>query len=106
MDPCILYSSLTRQVTKEHHNPTTGAVKCAAGSTAAATCGHFSPDPPPPPAGCGGGSLSSTVPFSKHMPPVDPTWPSNYAQELKLLYEYVDSWRGPSPSALTECVKQ
>jgi len=103
LDPCMLYSSLTRQVTREKI-PTTGAVKCASGSKDAATCGHFAlaPPAPPPPApccgaacghGCGGGSLSSTVPYAKHLPPVDPTWPSNYAQELRLLHEYNNDLR-------------
>ena len=50
-NPCMLYSTLTRAITKEGRIPTVGAVKCAAGSTVAATCGHFlpSPSPPPPP---------------------------------------------------------
>ena len=104
VDQCMMYSTLIRRVTKEKV-PTTSAVKCSAGSKDAANCAHFSPGPPvpaPPPAlccgaecggGCGGGSLSSTVPYAKHMPPVDPTWPSNYAQELRLLYEYNNDMR-------------
>jgi hypothetical protein len=34
------------------------------------------------------GSLSSTVPFAKHVPPVDPTWPSAYPQLVRLLHTY------------------
>jgi hypothetical protein len=104
VDPCMLYSKLLTRTRQSAH--TSGAVKCVAGSTVAATCGHFSPSPgppaPPSPSpccgaacgnGCGGGSLSSTVPFAKHPPPVDPTWPSNYAQELRLLHVYNNDLR-------------
>eukprot|EP01047_Picozoa_sp_COSAG01_P034527 COSAG01_NODE_2598_length_7399_cov_4.972740_2_plen_1464_part_00 len=38
--------------------------------------------------GCGPGSLSPTCPYTKHDPPYDPTWVSNYAQEVALLHKY------------------
>ena len=38
--------------------------------------------------GCAPGSLSSTCPYAKHDPPYDPTWVSNYAQEVALLHKY------------------
>ena len=34
------------------------------------------------------GGLSSTVPFAKHAPPVDPSWPTAYLQIAMLLYQY------------------
>jgi hypothetical protein len=34
------------------------------------------------------GGLSSTVPYAKHQPPVDPTWPTAYPQLLHLLHQY------------------
>ena len=44
---CVLYRSL--EATKATAPSTTGFVKCAAGSTDAATCGCFAPAPPAPP---------------------------------------------------------
>ena len=43
--------------------------------------------------GCPGGgndhgALSSTIPFAKHVPPVDPSWPTSYCQIAMLLYRY------------------
>jgi hypothetical protein len=34
------------------------------------------------------GAVSSTVPFAKHVPPVDPTWPTSYAQITWLMYTH------------------
>ena len=34
------------------------------------------------------GALSSTIPFAKHVPPVDPSWPTAYLQIGMLLYRY------------------
>lgn len=54
-NPCELYTSIT-----PHENPSTGtvgAVKCAAGGTNPATCGHFDPTPVPGPPGPPGPSL-------------------------------------------------
>lgn len=34
------------------------------------------------------GALSSTIPYGKHTPPVDPSWPTSYCQETMLLYKY------------------
>ena len=34
------------------------------------------------------GALSSTVPFAKHLPPVDPTWPTAYPQLVRLMWLY------------------
>jgi hypothetical protein len=31
------------------------------------------------------GGISSTVPYAKHFPPVDPSWPTFYAQALRLM---------------------
>ena len=39
------------------------------------------------------GALSSTVPFAKHTPPVDPSWPTFYAQCLRLMYKYAGDLR-------------
>ena len=36
----------------------------------------------------GDGAISSTVPFAKHVPPVDPTWTSIYPQLARLMYLY------------------
>ena len=38
--------------------------------------------------GCAPGSLSPSCPYAKHDPPYDPTWVSNFAQELALLHKY------------------
>jgi sucrose-6-phosphate hydrolase SacC (GH32 family) len=38
--------------------------------------------------GCAPGSLSPSCPYVKHDPPYDPTWVSNYAQEVALLHKY------------------
>ena len=40
-NPCMHYTAITRAVTKEAPNSTNSAVKCAAGSAVAASCGHF-----------------------------------------------------------------
>ena len=45
--PCELYKTIT--TTKMESTDTQGAVKCAAGSQPAASCGHFSPAPAPGP---------------------------------------------------------
>ena len=34
------------------------------------------------------GGLSSTVPYAKHFPPVDPSWPTAYPQIVRLLHRY------------------
>jgi hypothetical protein len=34
------------------------------------------------------GALSSTVPFAKHVPPVDPTWPTAFPQLVRLMWLY------------------
>ena len=39
------------------------------------------------------GALSSTIPFAKHVPPVDPSWPTFYAQCLRLMYRYAGDLR-------------
>ena len=31
------------------------------------------------------GALSSTIPFAKHVPPVDPSWPTSYCQIAMLM---------------------
>ena len=46
------------------------------------------PGKPGCPGGNDTGALSSTIPFAKHVPPVDPSWPSSYAQIAMLLYRY------------------
>lgn len=40
-----------------------------------------------------GGGLSSTVPYAKHYPPVDPSWPTAYPQIARLLYRYYGDLR-------------
>ena len=34
------------------------------------------------------GGVSSTIPYAKHFPPVDPSWPTSYAQLTHLLWQY------------------
>ena len=34
------------------------------------------------------GALSSTVPYAKHVPPVDPSWPTAYPQLMGLLHKF------------------
>eukprot|EP00041_Stephanoeca_diplocostata_P026218 m.701245 g.701245 ORF g.701245 m.701245 type:complete len:1133 (+) comp22912_c0_seq3:114-3512(+) len=34
------------------------------------------------------GGLSSTVPYAKHVPPVDPSWPTAFPQLVRLMYTY------------------
>ena len=46
------------------------------------------PGKPGCPGGSDHGALSSTIPFGKHTPPVDPSWPTSYCQETMLLYKY------------------
>jgi hypothetical protein len=46
------------------------------------------PGKPGCPGGNDHGALSSTIPFAKHVPPVDPSWPTSYCQIAMLLYRY------------------
>lgn len=46
------------------------------------------PGKPGCPGGNDHGALSSTIPFAKHVPPVDPSWPTSYCQIAMLLYKY------------------